>query len=666
MVLRIQKFFFSLLILTILGCSIEGTSLNIIDENRSFGPPLNTQNVEYNPVISPNGYYLVFQSNRPGGKGGMDIWVSTNKNYPNRMKFPEWLPPENFEELNTPGFEGMFSIFFNTEDDKPEEVFFTSERLPGREGYEGLNIYYTNRIPGSKNWKKPIHLDTINSNYDDKMPAISPDGKILVFSSDRPGGYGGLDLWISFRESRDQDWSEPINMGPVVNSNYNEIAPSFHWDGETLYFSSDREDIHKKFRFFLTNLKEETQCRKLSYPYNPNCWEPVTELGYPFNTQFFQPETSVGAFDRYDPRIPLLDYRASDNEYISITKDDLWVYFASNRPGGQGQFDIYRAPMPSNLRKSYDFLFHGLVLDGSEEKMIGIDATIQIQDNASPIKVLTSARIGGNLEPEKPGEKVENFRTTLKTGKLYRVTVSSPGFYPTELTLDLRGNIGRNQSRYETIVLQKIKPPPPISQAMVFGIYDKKTKEPVLNSQIVIFTTNDRRGRLVEGDKNIFRLESYPEEDFEVFVRAEGYKDDTFFFKSADIPALLEKETKLYITNLKDLDPVYSTIIYFPFNVAQISKEDQEKLDLLSEYLKKNPSDIIEIGGHTDNIGSKEYNIELSQKRANSVANYLLQKGIPKNRMVIRAYYYSQPIADNSTEEGRAKNRRVNFKKLND
>ncbi|MCX7999389.1 MAG: hypothetical protein N3A69_10645, partial [Leptospiraceae bacterium] len=79
-----------------------------------FGSPLNTQSNEYSPVIAPNGRYIVFQSNRPGGEGGMDIWISENKNYQNRTGTPLWSEPLNFRELNTRGFEGPFSILFDS------------------------------------------------------------------------------------------------------------------------------------------------------------------------------------------------------------------------------------------------------------------------------------------------------------------------------------------------------------------------------------------------------------------------------------------------------------------------------------------------------------------------------------------------------------------------
>jgi peptidoglycan-associated lipoprotein len=167
-----------------------------------FPYPLNTQNSEYSPIIAPNSRYIVFQSNRPGGSGGMDIWISENKNFRNRMGVPVWGEPQNFRELNTPDFEGPFSILFDG-DGRPSEIYFTSQKSNsnGRDGLKGLNIYYTQNVtgknPSTDRWSQPVHILEINSNFEDKMPTVSPDGCNLIFSSNRPGGLGGFDLWIS-------------------------------------------------------------------------------------------------------------------------------------------------------------------------------------------------------------------------------------------------------------------------------------------------------------------------------------------------------------------------------------------------------------------------------------------------------------------------------------
>ncbi len=646
-----------------------------------FHNPLNTQNVEYNPVISPTGRYIVFQSNRPGGEGGMDLWVSENLSYPDRMKVPVWEAPKNFRELNTANFEGMFSVLFD-ENEKPYELYFTStrfddarDRKKNRDGYDGLNIYYTKINTRTGLWSLPIHLNEINSNFEDKMPAVSPDGCTMIFSSNRPGGFGGYDLWISKRNPttimdpaqnklsldkpnlvcRDGIWQKPISVGSLINSTSDEISPFFHWDGKRIFFSSNRSDLHKKFSFYYSEYDQE----------NGKFEKPIL-LGSPFNTRQPLASDSTGfPFSTPADYSTQSIWEESDNEGISVTHDDLWFYFASNRPGGEGQFDIYRTQVPEDLRRTYDFLFRGLVLDGSEAIMIGLDSTLKIYDETKPIQVLTSKRIGGDLSTE----DVENFRTTIKTGKLYRVEVSSPGFQPTEILLDLRGNVGMTKEQYSRIVLQPIRPvkeerPDKTIKGIRFVVKDKKTDLIIPNAELIYFDDLTRKGKLVVSKDNAFSIEKVPTIDFEILAKAKNYKSETFLFPLSNISEMEGKETILYLRNENDYDPVFNTIIYFPFNQRVLSEEDKKKLNLLADYLIRNKNEIVEIGGHTDNIGKKEYNIGLSEDRALAVYEYLREKGVAKDKMKIQAYYYSQPHSDNETEDGRSKNRRVNFKKL--
>ncbi|TGL60293.1 hypothetical protein EHQ58_07285 [Leptospira ognonensis] len=668
----------ALFLFMIFGMGLRSQPLPKVADVPFYGP-LNTQNVEYNPIISPTGRYLVFQSNRPGGEGGMDIWVSENTSYPDRMKTPEWDAPKNFRELNTPNFEGMFSVLFN-EEEKPYELYFTSsryedprDRKKNRDGYDGLNIYYTKVNPRTGLWSLPVHLNEINSNFEDKMPAISPDGCNMVFSSNRPGGRGGYDLWISKRNpitkleekeiERDKPalncsdgvWQKPIPMGSIINSAKDEISPYYHWDGNRIYFSSNRDDKHNKFSFHFSEFDEAT-----------NQFLKPTLLGTPFNTKQELSGNSTGfPFDTPADYSTYSLWEESDNEGISITFDDLWFYFASNRPGGEGQFDIYRTQVPEDLRRSYEFIFRGLVLDGSEALMIGIDATLKIYDEKKPIQIITSKRIGGDLT----GENEENFKTTIKTGKLYRVEVSSPGFQPTELLLDLRGNVGKNKEQYSRIILLPIRPlkderPDKTIKGIKFVVKDKKTDLLIPNAELIYFDDVTRKGKMIPSKDNAFILNSVPMIGFEILAKAKGYKEDTFIFPVTKIPELEGKETVLYLRNLNDYDSLYNTIIYFPFNERIISDEDKKKLDLLADFLIRNKNEIIEIGGHTDNVGNKEYNIALSEDRALAVYRYLREKGVAKEKMKIQAYYYSQPMTENETEDGRAKNRRVNFKKI--
>ncbi|HRG75876.1 MAG TPA: OmpA family protein [Leptospiraceae bacterium] len=654
-----------------------------------FGFPLNTQNVEYNPIISPNGRYIVFQSNRPGGQGGMDFWLSENRNYKDRTGKPIWMEPINLNELSTMGFDGPFTIQFD-EEGRPKEIYFTSVRKEntdrdsfktGRDGFKGLNIYYTHReSPASVDkWSVPIHLNDLNSDFDDRMPAISPDGKYLVFSSNRPGGFGGFDLWISERVNIATDpnpkWSRPINIGNKVNTASNEIMPYFHFDNLTLYFSSDRNDEYHKYNFFGIDMDEqfekETTLDRANPANTPNkaiVWKEVYRLPKPFNSPM-------------------------DDEGISLTHDGIWAYYSSNRDGGEGLFDIYRAKVPEEMRKPYLFDLTGLVIDGSEETMIGIASSIKISNNKGVVSIITSERIGGDISKDHP----KNFATKLFTNSLYKIEISAPDYYPTEFSLDLRGSVGQKKSKYVKIVLMPIKkdeevePPakdnkpaetpkdakdtptktdkPTIEEKKQDGLIvilrDHKTKKEILTGSVTVFTETEKKGIQLKKEKEKFLLAEKPTKSFELHGKAPGYQDETLIINEGDNTPSGNMTIEIFLRMTKDFEKIYGTIVYYEFNEYKLAKEQIKLLDKLVAYLKLNPLDLFEIGGHTDNIAGKEFNLKLSEKRAELVKEYLVSKGIDAKRITTKAYWYSQPQGDNETEEGRAKNRRVNFRKLN-
>jgi peptidoglycan-associated lipoprotein len=630
-----------------------------------FEYPLNTQNAEYNPVISPNSRYIVFQSNRPGGEGGMDIWLSENQNYRDRMGKPRWSDPVNFRELNTPGYEGAFSIRFDVTGN-PVEIFFTSAKTTDskRDGFAGLNIYSTQKNPATGKWKVPEHLNIVNSNFDDKMPAISPDGRVLVFSSNRPGGFGGFDLWVSYRDLALNTWSEPVNLGEKINTASNEIMPYYHYDGLSIFFSSDRGNENFKFSFYVANflnadfmVQTLENANKEEQPYysskNPLDFQEVFKLGRPFNSE-------------------------ADDEGLSLSHDGLWVYYSSNRLGGMGQFDIYRSILPEELRRYYPILFHGLVMDGSEDAMIGLDSTLKIYNEKGVVKTITSKRSGGELR----AVNSENFRTMLSTGSLYRVEVSSPGFEPTEVKLDLRGNVERNKSKYVKIVLLPVKPipkesetvdvtkkEPPSDQKKPKELYiivkDYKTKKQIDTSKVILFTEEKKDGVVLAKKKTKYLLGEFPSKDFEILTKTPGYQDTTLTVSVNDDKFKKDEDIVIYTRRLKDIAKIYNTILFFKFNEHKVEDSHKEQLVPLIAHLKNNAKDSIEIAGHTDNVASKQFNTYLSQKRADEIKKYLVEQGISPERLKTKAYWYSQPIGDNKTEDGRAKNRRVDFKKAN-
>jgi OmpA-OmpF porin, OOP family len=123
----------------------------------------------------------------------------------------------------------------------------------------------------------------------------------------------------------------------------------------------------------------------------------------------------------------------------------------------------------------------------------------------------------------------------------------------------------------------------------------------------------------------------------------------------------IEIERNLYLAPVEIGQTVVLNNIFFDLNKARLKTESAAELDRLVEFLSKNPAINIEVGGHTDNTGSDDYNNKLSQQRSESVMNYLAEKGITKARLSAKGYGKSKPVAANDTEDGRAKNRRVEF-----
>jgi len=198
----------------------------------NLGPVVNTPYEESCACISADGLTLYFNSNRPGGYGSYDIYVTTRA-----TKNDPWGPPVNVG----PPVNGSASDATPWITTDGLELYFGSMRSGG---YGSSDIYVARRATESDPWGVPVNLGpTVNSAYDDYFPSLSPDGLLLFFSdvigqAPRPGGYGDSDMWLSMRATTQDSWGAPVNLGPPVNGPYIEHAPRVSPDGLTLYFSS--------------------------------------------------------------------------------------------------------------------------------------------------------------------------------------------------------------------------------------------------------------------------------------------------------------------------------------------------------------------------------------------------------------------------------------------
>jgi hypothetical protein len=251
------------------------------------GPSLNTSALEGCPIESPDGLELFFASDRPGGLGGLDIWVarrgsigaewgepenlgepinsSANDFCPspmsgNRFLFVSNRPgpcgvghgpdiyisrrhpsgtfgtPKNVGcEVNSPAGEASPSLV--QQEPGGPALYFSSDR-PSELGESNL---YVSRFQSGRFQPATLVPGVNSSGFSDARPNVSRDGRELVFDSNRPGGEGMFDVYVSTRPNVASPWSPPVNLGPAVNSAANETRPSLSWDGTRLYLGSTRD-----------------------------------------------------------------------------------------------------------------------------------------------------------------------------------------------------------------------------------------------------------------------------------------------------------------------------------------------------------------------------------------------------------------------------------------
>jgi peptidoglycan-associated lipoprotein len=641
-----------------------GLSVAIAQTPESKGA-VNLQSVnwsgnDYAPIISPDGRFLIFQSDRPSSFEGNNLWFVFNKSYmSNKTGGAEWTqplplrfpfletatdtmrithPPGTLEEpkgaftVNTDGFEGMASVLFRN--GSPVEIYFTSLRGSGgdREGYHGLNIYFS-RFRDSR-WSVPTHLNDINSHFDDRMPAISQDGKHLYFSSNRPGGYGGYDIWYTLRNLETGLWSEPVNAGENINTAYNEISPTLMPEG-TLFFSSDRPGGFGHYDLFVSKYGEGGRGK-------------AENLGYPFNS----------------PR---------DDEYLSVTEDSLWGYFSSDRsdPDGAGEMDLYRIYLPGFLHERVSILFTGLILDGASRDPLGIEATLHIDYEKETI-VINSSRF------QKSPDMAEksNFSVQLSSGRVYRVRISAPGYHPASLTLDYTGGIPPARTDRRIILLQPAIKAERERRILPGRVIDDATGLSLPGS-FVEYESKTMKSQSVAVDREgAFNIGVEKGGAFTVTGRAPGYeifrKD---FVESAtlkDLVIRLKKSGGDLVCPGDAPECIDNLRIYFDLNSAEIRPDQIKTMDAIVRILKKNPSIKIEIQGHTDKSyrgqpkQAFEYNKRLSEMRARRIKETLEKMGVGTTNLTLRGYSYLQPLGEEINPESRALNRRVEFRRILD
>ncbi len=278
---------------------LVSTPVNMSIEN--LGPIINSEYTDHSPVFSADEEMLIFTSRREGSTGGKllrdgeyyeDLYISFKDDNGN------WMVPKNMgKPINTPDHEATISL----SPDGSQLFIYKSE--------DNGSIYVSNF--DGENWSKPKKLGpTINTNARETSASISVDGNTLYFTSDRSGGFGGLDIYVAHKLPTGE-WGEAQNLGQTINTEFDEESPYIHPDGKTLYFSSKGHKNMGGFDIFTTTKNEF------------GTWDIPQNIGYPINT-------------------------TGDDVFFIPTIDRKRAYYASVKEDGYGRSDIYLMHIPQN------------------------------------------------------------------------------------------------------------------------------------------------------------------------------------------------------------------------------------------------------------------------------------------------------------------------------
>ncbi len=487
----------------------------------NIGLGINTEEAEYLPTLSADGETLIYTAVRSGQE---DFYRSKKVD-------GTWQKGEPISALNSPNNEGAQSMSA----DGKLLVFTACHR---REGLGSCDIFFSEFKNGA--WTAVRNIGSpVNTRGWDSQPSLSAGGKTLYFISDRQGGIGGKDIWISQRLPNGS-WGTPVNAGPPLNTPQDEQSPFIHADGKTLYFMSNGHPGMGGFDLYLARKNAE------------GTWAEPVNLGYPINT-----EANEGA--------------------LSVSLDGKTAFFATDllkiqsgissfdNPQGKATTDIYSFELHEAIRPVPSTYVKARVKDATSGKPL--PANVEVVDLSSR---------DGNLFASSDCDENGEFLIAMPMGPEYALNV------------ELRNYLFHSEH---------------------FSLTEAGTVDKPFLLDIILFPIS----------------------------------------QSGEMSHSMVPE------------PVILKNVFFETGSAKLKGNSRVELNKLRDFLKKNNFLKIQINGHTDDQGTDEDNLVLSNNRAKAVYDYLVSAGIAPDRLNYSGYGESKPIADNSTEEGRQQNRRTDF-----
>ncbi|MEJ6694946.1 MAG: OmpA family protein [Chitinophagales bacterium] len=489
------------------------------------------------------------------------------------------------------------------------------------------NLYLSER--NNEKWQEPAALNkSINSTkYTSTQPTVRASGdgmEIVYFVSDREGGTGGMDIWYFIRTASG-DFKGPRLLAGSINTKQDEMTPYYDNKENLFYFSSNGHPSIGGFDVFVSYEKDDLS------------WTKPENAGLPINS-------------------------TADDLYYVKELGKTSGFLVSNR---EGTSKIKKRYTGDDIFYFEDFKFglEGFVFKEEE------DGDVPIQ--GANIRLYMTNQAGNEVMVEELLDVKEDYFFNLKPDKEYKVEVSKPGFtssfeYVSTLDIPYEDTLNQNLNINRYIIEAK------------GSIYDDKDslRTEKLDDAVIILKL-----LLADGEKQTLSTKRMPvgrtdysftldlDKDYVIEIVKDGYFKNKVMVLTSDIPMDLElldvsaALTAIEVGKTYELDNVF-----YDFGKSSLRNESKKILDALIIILQENPEIVIELGAHTDAIGSSDANYKLSQARAQSCVDYMISKGVSKDRLYAKGYGENSPIAPNENEDGsdneagRQKNRRTEFK----
>ena len=487
--------------------------------------------------------------------------------------------------------------------------------------------------------KNPVDIQpenlgpNVNSDLKEYLPVLSVDMNTLIFTRTIPDSRSvdkyQEDFYASFKH--DEKWRRAFNIGAPLNTAVNEGGHSLTPDGNTMFFT-----ICDQYGFYGEGRNGYGSCDIFVTFLENGKWKNPKNLG------------------------PKVNHKKHDAQ-PSMSSDGRTLYFSSTRPGGYGENDIYVTYLTNSGWSVPQNLGSIINTPGREEGVFihPDNQTLYFSSNGHP-------GLGDNdlfmskRQTDGSWGKPVNLGFPINTSKNdFDFTVDAMGEYA-YLTSDRDGGFG-DWDIYKFKLPDYLKPKP--VTYMAGKTFDSETKRP-LSAR---FELKELEGgkKIVESTANSngkFLVCLPYGKEYALNAVYEGYLFYSENFKLNKTKNYKPVKKDVPLQKIKIGGKVILKNIFFDTDKYELKPESKVELNKLKEFLQKNPTLKIEVGGHTDSQGVKSHNIELSKNRAKAVSDWLIMNEISKDRLSYKGYADNEPIASNENTEGRSKNRRTEFK----